>query len=164
MRCIRAAPLNSDCYCGMGNSFVKIGRVQEALEAYTAAVQINPQVKFSSLVVQLDCKAYTAAVQINPQVKFSSLVVQVDCKAYTAAVQINPQEPGYLNNVGNLLVRHQRFNTTAQHLAIKYLLNAIEFDGGYADGYFNLGEAYSAMGQHDHAVSAIRAAMRLVCV
>jgi len=116
MRCIRAAPLNSDCYCGMGNSFVKIGRVQEALEAYTAAVQINPQ------------------------------------------------EPGYLNNVGNLLVRHQRFNTTAQHLAIKYLLNAIEFDGGYADGYFNLGEAYSAMGQHDHAMSAIRAAMRLVCV
>jgi hypothetical protein len=62
------------------------------------------------------------------------------------------------------MVRHQRFNTTAQQLAIKYLLNAIELDGGYADGYFNLGEAYSAMSQHDHAMSAIRAAMRLVCV
>jgi len=82
-------------------------------------------------------------------------------EAYTAAVNINPQEPGYLNNVGNLLVRHQRFNTTAQQLAIKYLLSAIELDGGYADGYFNLGEAYSAISQHDQAMSAIRKAMRL---
>ena len=81
--------------------------------------------------------------------------------AYTAAVNINPQEPGYLNNVGNLLVRHQRFNSTAQQLAIKYLLGAIELDGGYADGYFNLGEAYSAVHLHDEAMSAIRQAMML---
>ena len=113
MRCIRAAPLHADCFCGMGNSFIKIGRHEEALDAYTAAVNINPQ------------------------------------------------EPGYLNNVGNLLVRHQRFNTTAQAIAVQHLQSAIDLDGGYADGYFNLGEAYSAMHQHAEATRAIRMAMKL---
>ena len=82
-------------------------------------------------------------------------------EAYTAAVNINPQEPGYLNNVGNLLVRHHRFNNTAQMLAIRYLTDAIKLDGEYADGYFNLGEAFSAIHRHDQAMAAIRQAIKL---
>jgi hypothetical protein len=35
-RCIRAAPLHSDCYFGMGNSFLKVGRHEEALTAPSA--------------------------------------------------------------------------------------------------------------------------------
>ena len=97
----------------MGNSLIKIGRHDEALEAYQAAVNINPQ------------------------------------------------EAGYLNNVGNLLVRHHRFNSTAQGLAIQYLLSAIQLDDSYADGYFNLGEAYSAIHRHAEAMQAIRTAIRL---
>jgi len=141
MKCIKEAPLHADCYCGMGNAFVKEGKYGEAQEAYTAAANLNPG------------------------------------------------EAGYLNNIGNLLVRHHRFNTTAQHLALKYLTQvpraaptpttaprsaprpdcgpngtaplpprpdlvagrrqAIALDGEYADGYFNLGEAYSAVNMFD---------------
>jgi hypothetical protein len=39
--------------------------------------------------------------------------------AYNKAVSINPQEAGYLNNVGNVLVRYHRFNTTAQKVAVR---------------------------------------------
>uniref|UniRef100_A0A7S4PJS0 protein O-GlcNAc transferase n=1 Tax=Guillardia theta TaxID=55529 RepID=A0A7S4PJS0_GUITH len=113
MKCIHREPLHADCYCGMGNAFVRIGKYDEAQEAYTAAANINPN------------------------------------------------EAGYSNNIGNLLVRHHRFNHTAQQLAIKYLKNSVSLDGTYADGYFNLGEAYSAVSQYDFAVNAIKLAMKL---
>jgi len=112
-RCVQARPDHADCYCGMGNSLIKIGRDSEALAAYDEAVKVNPN------------------------------------------------EPGYLNNVGNLLVRHHRFNTTAQKYAIEVLSRAIALDGTYADGYFNLGEALSAVSLHSDAVDKIRAAMAL---
>lgn len=71
------------------------------------------------------------------------------------------QEPGFLNNVGNLLVRHHRFNNTAQKVAIDVLSRAIALDGTYADGYFNLGEALSAVSMHDKAIDSIRKAIKL---
>eukprot|EP00281_Chroomonas_sp_CCMP1168_P007312 CAMPEP_0206261754 /NCGR_PEP_ID=MMETSP0047_2-20121206/27834_1 /ASSEMBLY_ACC=CAM_ASM_000192 /TAXON_ID=195065 /ORGANISM="Chroomonas mesostigmatica_cf, Strain CCMP1168" /LENGTH=256 /DNA_ID=CAMNT_0053689011 /DNA_START=1 /DNA_END=768 /DNA_ORIENTATION=+ len=101
-RCIELDSTHGDCYCGMGNSLIKIGRTAEALDAYTAP-----------------------------------------------------------NNVGNLLTRHHRFNITAQTLAIEVLSRAVALDHEYADGHFNLGEAFSAVTQHEQAVKQIRIAMQL---
>ena len=144
---LQIQPEDPDNYKTLAILLFKQDKNQEAIAEYMKCIHREP------LHADCYCGMGNAFVRIG---KYDEAQ-----EAYTAAANINPNEAGYSNNIGNLLVRHHRFNHTAQQLAIKYLKNSVSLDGTYADGYFNLGEAYSAVSQYDFAVNAIKFAMKL---
>ncbi|EKX47531.1 hypothetical protein GUITHDRAFT_69463, partial [Guillardia theta CCMP2712] len=134
---LQLQPEDPDNYKTLAILLFKQDKNQEAIAEYMKCIHREP------LHADCYCGMGNAFVRIG---KYDEAQ-----EAYTAAANINPNEAGYSNNIGNLLVRHHRFNHTAQQLAIKYLKNSVSLDGTYADGYFNLGEAYSAVSQYDFA-------------
>ena len=153
------------------------GRIEEAMEHYRKAIQINPnnfEAQLNNLGIALAAKGrldeaienYRKAIQINPNYfeALNNLGIALAAKGrwdeaienYHQAIQINPNFPEALNNLGNALAAKGRFDE-----AIENYRKAIQINPNYAEALNNLGNALAAQGRFEEAIENYRKAIQI---
>jgi tetratricopeptide (TPR) repeat protein len=170
---------NPDCWMvhtDLGLLLKKQGRIEEAMEHYHKAIQINPnffEALFNLGIILADkgrldeaIENYRKAIQINPD--FSVAFVELGnalaaqgkfdeaIENYYKAIQINPDFSEALNNLGIALAAQGRFDE-----AIENFRKAIQINPNFTEGLDNLGVALAAKGRFDEAIENYRKAIQV---
>jgi len=170
---------NPDCWMAhnnLGKYLINEGRIEEAMEHYHKAIQINPNNPegLTGLGIALAAKGrfdeeienYRKAIQINPDFYGAPYNLGIALAArgqfdeaienYYKAIQINPNSFNALNNLGNALAAKGRFDE-----AIKNYRQAIQINPNFSGALDNLGSALAAKGQFDEAIENYRKAIQI---
>ncbi len=170
---------NPDCWMAHNNLGLLLknqGHIEEAIEHYHQALQINPNnpEALSGLGVVLADKGqfdeaieyYRKALQISPNwcALLNNLGVTLTAKGqfdeaieyYRKAIQINPNWCALLSNPGNALADKGRFDE-----AIEDYRKALQIDPNNFDAQYNLSTALAARGQFDEAIENYRKAIQI---
>jgi len=168
---------NPNCWMGynnLGNALLQKGKVDEALEQFQKALEINPYYvdARSNLGAALFQKGqlddavaqYKKTLEINPnyaQANYNLGLVlfqkgQLDdaIAHYQKAVKINPYHPEAHNNFGNALLQKGQVDE-----AVDQFQKALEINPDYVDAHSNLGAALFQKGQLDDAVAQYKKAL-----
>jgi protein O-mannosyl-transferase len=161
---------NPDCWMGrnnLGNALLQKRQVDEALEQFQEALEINPvyadartnlgAALFQRGRVDEAVAQYEKALEINPchaQANYNLGLAlfqkgQVDnaIAQYKKALEINPYYPEAHNTLGNALLQKGQLGE-----ALEQFQNALEINPNYVDARSNLGVALFQKGQVDNAV------------
>ena len=162
----------------IGYQFGIADRLKEALDAFTKAIEINPQFAqaysnrgfaYSNLGdYNQAIKDYNRAIEINPQdavayynrggLAYGKLGnYNQAIKDYNKAIEINPQLAGPYYNRGNVYVIKLGNNNRA----IKDYNKAIELNPQFAQAYYNRGVAYGNLGNYKQAIADYNRAIEL---
>lgn len=130
-------------YCAnLGNALRDLGRFDEAVTAYRAALGLNPR---------------DANTQNNFGVALKRMGRPEEAlAAYRAALDLNPRFSMAHSNLGNALQdlgRHEE--------AVAAYRAALDANPAYAEGYGNLGNALKALRRYDEALAAYCAALEI---
>ena len=170
---------NPDCWMAhnnLGKYLINEGRIEEAMEHYHKAIQINPNNPegLTGLGIALAAKGrfdeeienYRKAIQINPDFYGAPYNLGIALAArgqfdeaienYYKAIQINPNSFGALNNLGLALAAKGRFDE-----AIKNYYKAIQIKPNFFEALDNLGIALAAKGRFDEAIENFRKAIQI---
>ena len=170
---------NPDCWMAhvfLGNFLRDQGFIEEAMEHYHKAIEINPNSfeALDNLGIALAAKGrlneaienYRKSIQLNPipynalnnlglalaaQGRFDEAI-----ENYRAAVRINPNFSEALDNLGNALAAQGRLDE-----AIENYRTAIQIQPDFFEALGNLGNAFAAQGRFDEAIDNYRKAVQI---
>jgi tetratricopeptide (TPR) repeat protein len=170
---------NPDCWMAHGDLGLLLynqGRMEEAMEHYHKAIQINPNYSdaLNNLGNALAAKGrfdeaienYRKAIQIKPNNSeaLDNLGTALAAKGqsdeaienFCKAIQIDPNNSEALDNLGVALAARGRFDE-----AIKNYYKAIQIDPNNSEARYNLGNALAAKGRFDEAIENYRRAIQI---
>ncbi len=136
---------NPDCWIvhyNLGNLLGSQGRMEEAMEHYHEAIQINPN---SSEAL------YNLGMALATTDRFEEAI-----ESFRKAIQINPNSFEALNNLGNALAAQGRFDE-----AIENYRKAFQINPNYSETLYNLGAALAAKGRFEEAIKNYRMAIQI---
>lgn len=131
---------NPDCGIAnnnLGGYLYKEGRIEEAMQHYQKALQIDP-----NYVEALN----NLGIALAAEGRFDEAI-----ENYHKALQINPDFPSTLNNLGIALAGRGQFDE-----AIENYRKAIQISPNYADALDNLGAALTVKGRFEEALEYYR--------
>lgn len=126
----------------LGSWFSKNGQIQEAMDCYHQALQIDPS----------NAPAYYNLG--NLMAKLGNIKMAID--NYSQALQITPDQPQILNNLGLMQAQSKRFD-----LAMTNLELALRLKPDFADAQNNLGTILFAQKRFEEAGRRFYEAMKL---
>jgi Flp pilus assembly protein TadD len=136
---------NPDCWMAhnnLGLVLKKQGHIEEAIEHYHQALQIDP----NAWDALNDLGAALAA-----EGRFDEAI-----ECYHQSIQIEPNHFAVQNNLGHALAAEGRFDE-----AIGYYRRALQISPNFPDALNNLGNALTAKGQSDEAIENYRKAIQI---
>jgi len=137
----RAAP-SAAGYYNLGNALVKQGRIDEAIESYQQALQLDPSYPVAH---------YGLGNTFAQQGKLE------DAKHHLrGAVRLDPNFAEAHNNLGNALARLGELRD-----AIEHFRKALELDPVLAETHFNLGNALVQTGHLEEAIGHLQRAVKI---
>ncbi|MFN2281045.1 MAG: tetratricopeptide repeat protein [Anaerolineales bacterium] len=137
-----AWPDRADVLIEEGKSLAALGRLDEALGKYQAAVELYPE----------QPGYYRMLAEFT--ISYSYSLRELGLPAARLAVQLDDQDPANRDVLGQvLLALEDDLN------AIKLFQQALELDPGYAPAFYHLGIIYSASGSRDQAVYYLQQAV-----
>ena len=163
-------------HVNLGGYLYEERRMEEAMEHYQKAIQLNPNFPDALNDVGLALAAqgrfdeaienYRKAIQMDP----NRFEMQYDLglalaaenrlddaiKHYYKALQINPNLPEVLDSLGNALAAKGRFDE-----AIKSYRQAILVNSNHSETFFHLGMTLGELGRSREAVAQYREALKL---
>jgi tetratricopeptide (TPR) repeat protein len=168
---IDALAKNPDCWIGhnnLGNALIQKGRLDEAVDQFLKAVEINPHYAkaYYNLGLALFQKGqlddavaqYQKAVEINPNdveayynlglALFQKGQLDDAVAQYQKAVEINPNYAEAHSNLGNALFQKGQLDE-----AVDQFQKAVEINPNFAEAHYNLGNTLVQMGHLDEAVN-----------
>jgi tetratricopeptide (TPR) repeat protein/capsular polysaccharide biosynthesis protein len=160
----------------LGNNLVEVGKIQPAIECYSRAIELNPElaIAYHNLAEMLlgekrwqeAIANYQKAIEINP-IFFESyhslgktwaaqgeLDRAIAC--YHKSIEINPNYAGTYLGLGNISVQKREFDA-----AINYYRQAIEVNSNSYWAHNYLGEAFAQLSQWQEAINCYRQAIKL---
>ena len=125
-----------------GITLGKLGKYEEALDAFNKAIEINPQ---------YDLAWYNKGVTLGELGRQEEAL-----DAYNKAIEIDPQDASAWYNKGVILGELGR-----QEEALDAYNKAIEIDPQYARAWYNKGVALGELGRHEEALDAFNKAIEI---
>ncbi len=135
---------NPDCWMvhyNLGDLLRKQGHIEEAMEHYHKAIEINPNYANAQ---------YNLGIALAIKGQFDEAI-----EHYRQAIQINPNFSEALNNLGAALAAQGRFDQ-----AIENYRKAIQSNPTNSEAQYNLGNALAAQGRFDEAIKNYRKAIQ----
>ncbi|KFL34789.1 hypothetical protein JU57_03955 [Sulfurospirillum sp. SCADC] len=129
-------------YHNLGNALRDKGKIDEAIEAFTKALSIDPQYGDAY---------YNLGVSLHDIGKLDEAV-----EAFTKALSLNPNYVEAYNNLGVTL--HAKGHIDR---AIEAFIQALTIHPHYADAYYNLGNALYAKNKINQAMTAYEKAIAI---
>jgi tetratricopeptide (TPR) repeat protein len=126
----------------LGNSYMDVGNIEQALVAFERAVEINPSLA--------ECQTNLG----NVYLKMDRIEDAID--QYRAALEINPSDAKTHNNLGNALTSAGRLDD-----AISEYSESLELDPNFAEVYTNLSVVYCEKKMFTTAESVLKEAIAL---
>jgi protein O-mannosyl-transferase len=160
----------------LGNTYLRLGRIDEAIEQYRAALAIEPDYAMShynlgvalAAVGRLDeaMEHYRTSAQLQPKDAMSHYNLGVALAAvgrldeaieqYEKTVELQPDYVGAHNNLGCALYARGRLD-----MAMSHFRKALEVDPQSADAHLNVGTIWRHYGELDKAIAEYQQALRL---
>ncbi len=137
----KAAP-SAAGYNNLGNALAKQGRIDQAVEAYQQALQLEPTYGVAH---------YNLGNLFEPQGKLNESMHH-----FQEAVRILPDFAEAHNNLGNLLAKRDELEGAIQHFR-----QALELSPGRSGIYLNLANALARQGHLDEAIGHFRKALKI---
>ncbi len=134
--------LQADAHRKLGNAFVNMGRIDEAIKQYQEALAINPG--YAAAHVNLG-NAFLQKGEVDDAISH-----------YERALQIKPGEAEMHYNLGNAFLQKGSVDD-----AITQYQEALAIKPGYADAEVNLGNAFLQKGSVDDAISHYERALQI---
>jgi predicted O-linked N-acetylglucosamine transferase (SPINDLY family) len=167
---------DSEVFQRLSRLVSEIGRREEALYAYRAAVQGDEEIPdaFNTLgnfLVSRDLndealRAYARAIQLKPDeamfhynrgIPLKALGRWEECEAaYRKSIELRPDYAEAMNNLGILLLERGRGEES-----VAILRRAIEINPEFAGAFHNLGNSLRELGRAEEALVALRRATAL---
>jgi protein O-GlcNAc transferase len=168
--------VRGELFRGLGELVSEMGRREEVLYAYRAAVHGNEDMAegFNTLGNLLVAKglneeslgAYAKALQVKPQEAMYHYNRGIPLKAlgrweeteaaYNKALEFRPDYAEAMNNLGILLLERGRAEES-----VELLRKATEINPEFAGAFHNLGNSLRELGRAEEALVALRRAMEL---
>jgi tetratricopeptide (TPR) repeat protein len=126
----------------IGQYHLKAGRLSEAIDHFTNAVEINPKFELAHL---------SLGVALSRQGKIDDAI-----RFYTRALALKPDYVLAYNNLGNARYRQGKYRE-----AISHYLQAIQIDPDYAEAYNGIGAALIRLGETDKALVFFKKALKI---
>jgi Flp pilus assembly protein TadD len=126
----------------LGIAYTRQGKIETAINHYTKAVQIKPNLPRSHNNLG---NAYARQGRMNEAIAH-----------YTVALQIKPDFAGAHNNLGNVLAEQGR-----NEEAIFHFSRAQQLQPDFAEASFNMGSVLARQGSMDEALAQLNRALEL---
>ena len=126
----------------IGRKAIDAKRWNEALNAYSKAIELNPN----------DASAYNNRGLAYDNLDKNDLAIA----DYSKAIELNPEYGDAFNNLGKTFSRLGDYKR-----AILYYDRAIELNRKDADAYYNRGDAFSRLGNSKYANEDLKIAAKL---
>lgn len=141
----QANPDSADAQFELGNSYVRAGQLDQALEAYRRVVELNPD--------------YQAAYANMGVVYYQLQQLDLAAMQYKKALELDPDDAEVAYNLGALYLQQALSNgnqpdSELLDQAIIQLKAAMEQNPDLAEPHFSLGVAYNALNQPEEAIRA----------
>ncbi|HUB66731.1 MAG TPA: tetratricopeptide repeat protein [Candidatus Methylacidiphilales bacterium] len=136
---------NPTCWVGynnFGNILLQKGRVDEAMEQFQNALDIDPN----------DADVYDNMGEgLSQKGEIDEAIAQ-----YQKALAINPNNAEAHNNLGNALARQGQWDEAIQQFQM-----SLEIEPYFAETHYNLGNAFANEGKMDEAMSEYKKALAI---
>jgi Tfp pilus assembly protein PilF len=173
---VRAAPLEVESLNWLATSYMRVGRIPEAVPYLQEAVRIAPESAevHHNLGSAFQAQGRTpealhhfrAAARLNPRddrihlnlanaLNASGAVAEA-AQHYREVLALNTESAEAHNNLGVALGSQGQIDA-----AISHFQSALEIQPDYADAHSNLGLAFATRGQTDDAIRSFRRALEL---
>jgi Flp pilus assembly protein TadD len=173
---VRAMPREVDALNWVATSYLRVGRVKEAIPYLEEAIRLEPE---SAEVRHNIGSAFEAQGQLAEAIHHFRLASRLSprddriqlslanalnasgasaeaARHYAEVLALNPESAEAHNNLGIALGSQGQIDD-----AIRHFQQALKIDSQYADAYNNLGIAFSARGQPEEAIASFRRALEL---
>lgn len=167
--------LLADSAFHQGNSLLRLGQIDGAIEAYSLAIELNPcdADAYNNRGIAHDSKSeyglaikdFNQAMQLKPgdsapHNNRGTTYLDIDevepaIQDFNHAIRLNPNEDKTYNNRG--IAYHKQGN---YNLAIKDFNHAVGLRPDDANAYYNRGNAYCDKGEYDRAIEDFNTAIK----
>lgn len=174
--CIAKSPRKARSYYNLGIALAERGHVDEAIEHYRAALQINPgyAAVHTNLGIELyrlgkedeALDHYAKALEINPDFENAHIQLGIALVGtgriadaihhYSEALRINPASAEAQNNLGNIYLKQGHLEKAMQHYT-----QVIKMNPEHAAALNNMGVVMFQLGKFDRAIVLFQEAVRI---
>ena len=141
-RALAVTKNNFVAHNNLGHYRLNEGRLTDAIDHFTKAVEINPKFELAYL---------NLGVALSRQGKIDEAI-----RSYTRALQVKPDYVVAYNNLGNALYRQGKYQK-----AISNYLQAMQIDPNYEEAYNGIGAVLIRLGEIEKAVVFFKKALQI---